>query len=240
MRLGVYDSAHFLRIVPGFFAQVGDVADRAVPLTPAQTAAIHPLKAEFSRVRHETGVLSMSRDENDLDSARTSFSIMLVDWPQGDGRYTVFGRVQEGMEVVDEFLKMPRDSDDQPLTRLEITSAEVVTAAELAKRPLAAARPVEPSRVETDAAARAVEDERSRVLIGGLALMVLLLLATYVASIRFPRAAPTLTLINILVGTFLLFAALTPDAYRSRLLAFVVFFGLLGTFKLMSRFESAA
>ena len=165
---------------------------------------------------------------------------MLIDWPQGDGRYTVFGRVLEGMEVVDEFLKVARDGDDQPLTRIEIASAEVVTAAELAKRPLAPARPVEASPAEIDAAARVLEAERSRVLIGGLVLMVLLVLTTYVASIRFPSTAPTLNLINVLVGVFLLFAALTPDAYRSRTLAFAIFFGLLGTFKLMSQFESAA
>jgi cyclophilin family peptidyl-prolyl cis-trans isomerase len=240
VRLGVYDSAHFLRVVPGFIAQVGEVTDRVVPLTGPQAAAIHPLRAEFGRAHHEYGSLSMTRDEKDLDSARTSFSIMLTDWPQGDGRYTVFGRVQEGMEVIDEFEKVARDADDQPLTRLEIASAEVVTAAQLAGRPLAPARPVAASPAETDAAARDLERERSRVMTGGLALMLLLVLATYAASLRFPNAAPTLNLINVLVGVFLLFAALTPDAYKSGVLSFAVFFGLLGTFKLMSRFESAA
>ncbi len=240
VRLGAYDTTRFLRVIPGFLVQIADVTDRAVPLNRAQTAAIHPLKAEFSRLHHENGVLSMSRDENNPDSALTSFSIMLGDWPQGDGRYTIFGRVQEGMEVVDQFLAVPRDGDDQPTLRLEVTSAEVVTAAQLARLPLAAARPVTASPAETEEADRQLDAERSKVLVAALAVMVLLVLAAYVASIRFPRAAPTMNLIAVLVGVFILFAALTPDAYRSRALSIAIFLGLLATFRLMSNFESAA
>jgi hypothetical protein len=144
------------------------------------------------------------------------------------------------MEVVDEFLKVPRDDDDQPTIRLEVLSAEVVTAAELARRPLAAARPVTASPAEAQAAAQELDAQRSKVLVAALIVMVVLVLATYVASSRYPRAAPTLNLINILVGVFFLFAVLTPDAYRSRALSIAIFVGILGTFKLMSRFESAA
>ena len=240
VRMGAYDSTHFLRLIPGFIAQIAEVTDRPVPLNPEQAAAVKPLKAEFSRLHHENGVLSMSRDEKDPDSALTSFSIMLGDWPQGDGRYTIFGRVQEGMEVVDEFLKVPRDDDDQPKTRLEVLSAEVVTAAELARRPLASARAVVPSATEELAAAQELEAQRAKVLTAGVALMVILLLVLYVASLRFPRAVPTLSLINVLVGVFFLFAVLTPEAYRSRALSIAIFLGILGTFRLMSAFESAA
>ena len=240
VKLGAYDSTHFLRVIPGFIAQIAEVTDRPAPLNAAQAAAVKPIKAEFSRLHHENGVLSMSRDEKDSDSALTSFSILLGDWAQGDGRYTIFGRVQEGMEVVDEFLKVPRDDDDQPKTRLEVLSAEAVTAAELARRPLAAARPVAASPAEEQAAALELETQRSKVLVAGVALMVLLILASYVALLRFPRAAPTLNLINVLVGVFFLFAILTPDAYRSRALSIAIFLGLLGTFRLMSAFESAA
>jgi cyclophilin family peptidyl-prolyl cis-trans isomerase len=240
VRLGVYDTTHFLRVIPGFLVQIADAEDRPAPLDEEQAAAIHPLKAEFNRLHHEAGVLSMSREETNPDSARTSFSIILGEWPQGDGRYTVFGRVQEGMDVVDEFLKVPRDDDDQPTTRLEVLSAEVVTAAELAKRPLAAARPVAPAGAEEQTAARELEAERSKALAAALVVMVLLALAAYAASLRFPRAAPTLNLINVLVGIFFLFAALTPKAYRSRAISIAIFLGILGTFKLMSGFERAA
>ena len=240
VRLGAYDTTHFLRVIPGFLVQIADVTDRPAPLNEAQAAAIHPLKAEFNRLHHENGVLSMSRDDANPDSALTSFSILLGEWPQGDGRYTIFGRVQEGMEVVDEFLKVPRDDDDQPKTRLEVLSAEVLTAAELAKRPLAAARPVAASPAEEQAAERDLEAERSKALVAALVVMVLLGLGAYVAAVRFPRAAPTMNLINILVGVFFLFAALTPNAYRSRALSIAIFLGILATFRLMSSFESAA
>lgn len=240
VRLGVYDTTRFLRVIPGFLVQTADASDRPAPMTEAQAAAVHPLKAEFSRLRHEAGVLSMSRDDNDPDSARTSFSILLGDWPQGDGRYTIFGRVQEGMAVVDEFLRVPRDGDDEPEARLEILSAEVVTAAELARRPLAAARPVAPSPDDPRAAEGGLAAERSRTSVAALAVMALLALASYVASVRFPRAAPTMNLLGVLVGAFFLFAALTPDAHRNRALPLAIFLGILGTLKLMSGFESAA
>ncbi|HEX4049167.1 MAG TPA: peptidylprolyl isomerase [Elusimicrobiota bacterium] len=239
VRLGDYDSTHFLRVIPGFLVQLAEVTDRPVPLNEAQAAAIHPLKAEFSRLRHQAGVLSMSRDDKDPDSALTSFSILLGDWPEGDGRYTIFGRVQEGMDVVDEFLKVPRGDDDQPETPLEVLSAEAVTASQLAHRRLAPARPLGVSLDAQQAAARALAEERSKVLVAGIAAMALMALLSYAASLRFPRAAPTVNLIAVLVGVFLLFAALTPDAYRSRALSIAIFLGILGTFKLMSGFEGA-
>ena len=240
VRLGAYDTTHFLRVIPGFLVQIADVADRPKPLNEVQTAAIRPLKAEFSSLRHEAGVLSMSRDENNPDSALTSFSIILGDWPEGDGRYTIFGHVQEGMDVIEEFLKIPRDGDDQPEMRLEILSAEVVTAAQLARYTLAPARPVTATPAETRTVAGEFAAERAKVLVAAMIVMVLLVLAAYVASIRYPKAAPTLNLINLLVGVFILFAALTPDAHRSRALSIAIFLALLGTFKLMSRFENAA
>ena len=73
-----------------------------------------------------------------------------------------------------------------------------------------------------------------------VALAVASYVASYVALSHFPRRAPTLILIAILVGVFVLFASLTPDAYRSRALSIAIFLGLLATFRLMSSFESAA
>ncbi len=240
VRLGAYDTAHFLRVIPGFIVQIADVTDRLAPLTEDQAAAIRPLKAEFSSLHHEPGVLSMSRDESDPNSAQTSFSIILGDWPEGDKRYTIFGHVQEGMDVIDEFLKIPRDGDDQPATRLEILSAEVVTAAQLTQRTLDPAHPVTATPAETQTAERGFAAERAKLLVAALIFMVLLVLAAYTASIRYPKAASTLNLINVLVGVFILFAVLTPNAHLNRALSIAIFIGLLCTFKLMSRFENAS
>ncbi|HJT79047.1 MAG TPA: peptidylprolyl isomerase, partial [Gemmataceae bacterium] len=91
VRLGAYDGTHFCRIDPTFVAQISTAYDRLSPLTPEQRAAIHPLKAEFSGLRHRRGTLSMARDDGKPDSAETSFSVLLADAPHLDGKYTVFG-----------------------------------------------------------------------------------------------------------------------------------------------------
>jgi hypothetical protein len=99
---------------------------------------------------------------------------------------------------------------------------------------------VTPSPEAEKTAALEVESERAKVLIAALAAMLLLGLAAYACAVFYPRAVPTVNLIAVLVGVFFLFAALTPGAYRSRALSIAIFLGLLGTFRLMSRFESAA
>lgn len=233
-RLGDYDSTRFVRVIPGFMVQLADAADRAVPLNDAQAAALRPLRAEFSSLHHRRGVLSMSRDPSDPDSASSAFSILLGDWPQGDGRCTIFGRVEAGMDVVDEFLKVPRDDEDRPTARLEVLSAEVLTAAELAGRPLAGARPVASAGSGPAEPERELDAARARALVAALAVMTLLVLAAYAASLLRPKAAPTLNLINALVGAFFLAAAVTPSAYRGRVVSVALFLGILAAFKIMS------
>src|SRR5262249_8376418 len=139
-RLGVYDTTHFYRVEPNFVVQVSTALDRTEPLTAAQRAAVHPLPAEFARGGPRRGVLSMARQDNDPDSAETSFSILLADAPHLDGKYTVFGHVESGMDVVDEICRVPRNAKHQPLVRVEVQRAEAVDAAALLS--LAGPRPV--------------------------------------------------------------------------------------------------
>ena len=64
---------------------------------------MHPLKAEFrSDVKHVRGVVSMAHGD-DPNSATTSFFLMLGDAPSLDGQFSAFGRVVEGLEVLDAF-----------------------------------------------------------------------------------------------------------------------------------------
>jgi cyclophilin family peptidyl-prolyl cis-trans isomerase len=234
-RLGVYDTTHFYRVEPGFVIQISTALDRKEPLSTEQRAAIHPLAAEFSALRHRRGVLSMARQDNDPDSGETSFSILLGDAPHLDGTYTVFGHVESGMDVVDEICKVPRNPKHQPLTRVSVERAEVVEASALAALRLEGPKPVAvPEALLPSAAGSRTE------LAGGVAVMVLGGLACFFLARRLPgRVLLSLNLVVVLVGGFLLFVLLFPAAQGHAWLAPALFAGVLGLFRLMSQFESA-
>jgi cyclophilin family peptidyl-prolyl cis-trans isomerase len=233
---GVYDSTHFGRLELGFVLQLFTAEDRRVPLSERQRALLKPLKAEFSDLPHRRGILSMARLDNDPDSACSSFSILLGAAPHLDGKYTIFGEVERGMDVVDELCKVPVDGN-RPRPVLEVRKAVVVgSEKELDRMHLVAARPVElsPDMVLPAGGVSAP------ALAGGLALIVGCGIAAFALANRLPaRVVTSIVLIIVLVGSFFLLVLLTPAAQTSSLLAVVVFAGMLGTFKMMSRFENS-
>ena len=102
-----YDGVVFHRVIEGFMAQTGDVKfgnslSDSFNLQLAGTGGSdYPdLKAEFSDVPHERGVLSMARSNNP-NSANSQFFICFDSAPHLDRQYTVFGKVVKGMEFVD-------------------------------------------------------------------------------------------------------------------------------------------
>lgn len=105
-RAGEYDNVAFHRVIDGFMAQTGDVANGDMEdnfnLRMAGTGASDKpnLKAEFSSLPFDRGVLGAARSQNP-DSANAQFFIMLADGHFLNGQYTVYGRVIEGMEHVD-------------------------------------------------------------------------------------------------------------------------------------------
>jgi cyclophilin family peptidyl-prolyl cis-trans isomerase len=234
---GAYDTTHFGRLEPGFVLQLFTAEDRRVSLTDAQRALLRPLKAEFSKLHHRRGTLSMARLDNDPDSACSSFSILLGPAPHLDGNYTIFGEVERGMDVVDELSKVPVDGN-RPKVRLEVRKAVVVSSAEeLSKMALVAACPVEVPATPAPATGAA----SAPALAGGMALIVACGVASFAFANRLPgRVLTSLVLVNVLIGSFFLLALLTPAAQTSSALSIAVFAGMLGTFKMMSRFESPA
>lgn len=97
--LGAYDGTTFHRVVKGFVIQGGMMNTRKTPLTDAQERQIRQLKAEFNDVPHDLGVLSMAR-QADPDSASASFFIVTARAQSLDRKYTVFGKVLDGIDVV--------------------------------------------------------------------------------------------------------------------------------------------
>ena len=117
---GFYDGTIFHRVIPGFVIQGGD------PNSKSHEKARHGmggpdyrLKAEFNSKPHKRGILSMARSSHP-DSAGSQFFICVSDVPSLDEKYTVFGEVAQGMDVVDKIVSLPRDSRDNPLERVEI------------------------------------------------------------------------------------------------------------------------
>lgn len=98
---GFYDGLTFHRIISGFMIQGGD------PNGNGTGGAEKTIKGEFSDngvkndMKHERGVLSMARSEQ-MDSASSQFFIMHEDAPHLDGKYAAFGKVTEGIEIVDQ------------------------------------------------------------------------------------------------------------------------------------------
>jgi peptidyl-prolyl cis-trans isomerase B (cyclophilin B) len=115
---GYYDGVIFHRVIPGFMAQGGD---------PTGTGAGGPgyqLKAEFNETKHVRGVLSAARAQ-DPDSAGSQFFLMHADAPFLDGKYTAYGKITEGIEVVDKIVKLPRDESDRPNDPPKIVSIKI-------------------------------------------------------------------------------------------------------------------
>ena len=107
---GFYNGLIFHRVIPGFMIQGG------CPQGTGTGNAGKQLKAEFNNRadrKHTRGVLSMARS-SDPDSASCQFFIMHQDSSHLDGKYSAFGKVTSGIEVVDKIVKSPTGVNDRP------------------------------------------------------------------------------------------------------------------------------
>ena len=113
VKSGFYDGLIFHRVIPGFMIQGGD------PTGTGMGGPGHTIKGEFSAngvkndLRHTRGVLSMARSMMP-NSAGSQFFIMHQNAPHLDGQYAAFGKVIEGIEVVDQIASTPTDRSDRP------------------------------------------------------------------------------------------------------------------------------
>jgi peptidyl-prolyl cis-trans isomerase B (cyclophilin B) len=120
---GVYNGVAFHRVAPGFVIQTGALNTRSAQLTEKQQTLVHNLTPEFNDTKHVKGIVSMARGDA-LDSATTSFFICTGPSSALDGVYTAFGRVVDGMSVVEAIEQSPRDGET-PKTRIELRSVKI-------------------------------------------------------------------------------------------------------------------
>ncbi len=113
VKKGFYDGLCFHRVINGFMIQGGD------PLGNGTGGADEDIKGEFvangvkNDIKHVRGVISMARSMMP-NSASSQFFIMHKDAPHLDGQYAAFGKVVEGIEVVDEIAEVATDFRDKP------------------------------------------------------------------------------------------------------------------------------
>ncbi|MDO4514697.1 MAG: peptidylprolyl isomerase [Lachnospiraceae bacterium] len=121
-----YDGLIFHRVIKGFMIQGGD------PTGTGMGGPGYSIKGEFAfngvknDLKHTAGVLSMARSMMP-DSAGSQFFIMHQDSPHLDGQYAAFGKVIEGMDVVNAIAQTATDYSDRPLEEQKIKTVTVDT-----------------------------------------------------------------------------------------------------------------
>ena len=120
VKQGFYDGKIFHRIIKGFMIQGGGSMDEK-----------QPIKGEFSRngfkneLKHEKGVISMARTQ-DPNSATSQFFIMHKSAPHLDGSYAGFGKVIEGLDVIDKIATVQTNHFDSPISPVVIEKFEIL------------------------------------------------------------------------------------------------------------------
>ena len=126
VKKGFYDGLIFHRVISGFMIQGG------CPEGTGMGGPGYNIRGEFSQngfnnpLKHEAGVLSMARAMHP-DSAGSQFFIMHKPAPHLDGSYAAFGKITEGMDVVNKIAETDTDYSDRPLDEQKIQSMTVET-----------------------------------------------------------------------------------------------------------------
>ncbi|MCA2003475.1 MAG: peptidylprolyl isomerase [Candidatus Nitrosotenuis sp.] len=119
-----YDGTLFHRIIADFMIQGGDPNTKSEPPQTWGTGGPgYSINAELSDIKHTKYIVSMARG-SDINSAGSQFFIMVGDAPWLDGKYTVFGEVIEGKDVVDKIAALQTNPKDQPM---DTESARIIS-----------------------------------------------------------------------------------------------------------------
>ena len=140
-----FNGTTFHRVIPGFMVQGGDPnsrnENRATHGTGGRAGKFFGLgneedpstwliPQEFNDTPHVKGILSMART-NDPNSASSQFFICHDNASFLDNNYTVFGKVVEGLDIIDEIANVAKDQNDNPLERVEMLSVRIAKRSEV-------------------------------------------------------------------------------------------------------------
>ncbi len=117
---GYYSGTTFHRVIPGFMIQGGDILSRDDNRANDGTGGPgYNIAAEFNNIHHGPGIVSMARAQHP-DSGGSQFFICHKDAGFLDNKYTVFGEVIEGLDVIDKIANAERDRRDNPLVPIRM------------------------------------------------------------------------------------------------------------------------
>ena len=121
---GYYDGTPFHRIIPGFMMQGGDPTGTG---RGGESASGPPFADEFHRDLHHTGAGVLSMANAGPNTNKSQFFITFGPAPHLDGKHTIFGRVSNGMGVVEAISRVPTSSDDRPREPVVILRASRIS-----------------------------------------------------------------------------------------------------------------
>ena len=125
-RSGAYDGTVFHRVIRLGIIQGGDPLSKdPAKVKQYGTGGLGVLKAEISREKHVRGAVSAVLQPGTPDSAGSQFFVCVTDQPALDGQYTIFGKVSEGLDVVQKISESPADGSGAPVDRIEIRSVVI-------------------------------------------------------------------------------------------------------------------
>tara|TARA_B110000444_G_scaffold14905_1_gene12872 strand:- start:2849 stop:3466 length:618 start_codon:yes stop_codon:yes gene_type:complete len=140
-----FDGTTFHRVIPGFMIQGGDPnsrnenkathgtggrAGKFFGIGNEEDPSTWLIPQEFNDTPHVKGILSMART-NDHNSASSQFFICHDNASFLDNNYTVFGKVVEGLDIIDEIVNVAKDQNDNPLERVEMLSVRIAKRSEV-------------------------------------------------------------------------------------------------------------
>ena len=120
-----YDGLIFHRVIKGFMIQGGDPLGNGMGGSEKKIVGEFLANGHTNVLKHTRGVISMARAMHP-NSASSQFFIMHKDAPHLDGNYAAFGKILEGLDVIDEIAETKTDHNDKPLQEQRIEKIEIL------------------------------------------------------------------------------------------------------------------
>ena len=245
VKAGVYDTTHFFRIEPqGYYIQLADAHNRILPLTATQEAAIHPLRAEWGHLRHVRGALSLVRPAGQPDNGLTSFLILRKDAPfldKAGDTYTIFGHVEQGMDVVDSLAEVRHSDDGTPEVRLTVLQAVAATPEELPRLALRGPQPPDWWLYSARVAPTTQANERlDWIASGGFLAVLATATVAFFLTRRLPgsRGPCALCLMVVSLSGYMVLILLTPASWTHAWIGAGLLALTLAVIRLLAFFDS--